>query len=256
MTTRTYRPATAVATVATTFAGVFRLSNGARCIGCVAAALLALLLIPGHAQAGDTVITFEDLGAGMVVSNQYASRGIELITSVAPTAATAQRPTVRNVAPGKAQSGTRIADAWACGHDFCKPTILGRFDLPRHVVRVHVGVPGESSDRNVVLVAYGGSGASLATQVKSVKPSTGYHTELSVSTVGQKIVFFQVYAARDGAVLGIDDLSFDATTKTSPDFGLFPATAYTGLNLHKGGSVSTVVNMNRFGGSEKAFIAR
>jgi hypothetical protein len=216
----------------------------------VLVALAALTILLGSASAGIPTLGFDELPTGTVVSNQYLASGVLFVAS-GPHGGVSQLPTVTAVPASQAESGTKVATAYACGHDFCQPYIIGKFANPRRYVNVYVGAATAGAPPNVdiVLTAYDASDTSLQSDEATVAAGSGYRTELSVGFLTQKIAYFEVRAKQSGVTIGIDDVSFDATGSTKPDFAILATSASTALALHAGGTTSATLSLTRFGGS-------
>ena len=238
----------------------------------LAAAGFLVLLFSGAASA--TTVDFDQLPVGAVVTNQYADlggAGQGVVFGPLPGGlGDGLHPVVRMPPAGQAQSGAQVADIATCngcGFEFFTPRTTGTFAVPRSTVSVRVGYLGPSGLLCVevngtpnaacaepVLRVFDASGQQVAASTPLyVREGAGVHTLLSVSTPSAVIVGFEITgsSAQDQSKqIAIDDLTFEVSGPTPPDFTLITATHTVDVPR---GSITTVpIAIGRIGGSAGA----
>jgi hypothetical protein len=237
-------------------------------IGSVGACIVvfALLALPGAALA-DTTVNFDNLAAGVKVTNQYADlggTGQGVTFGVLPAVGPDGDDNIVTTPPaGQAQSGANVDDIDSCFTcEFPVAATAGTFGVPHKQVSVDAGYLGPATPCNdpstdsgcavVTLVGYDAGGNQVATSAPTtLTEGAGIHTPLSISTPTATIIGFTLRAREleDGIKdVAIDDLSFDTpVTPPPPDFVLTPATAT--LKVTQGTSATDAVTIGRIGGS-------
>ena len=226
-----------------------------RLIALVAAALaLWAGLFQLDSRAGDTVIGFDDLAPGTVVTSQYHSLGIDFIANPAGGSEGDGVPVVR--ADAKAVSPPNVASIRVpgCTGAFCVNVTWGRFTAPRQHISVSVGDYGPQAETaQVHLYAVGVDGTTaLAEAVGTVTSGDGYATRLTVSSAAANIWYFVVRTPSPATrSVAIDDLSFDSDSlPPTPDFGLlWKAPHPPAIPVTPGDSYPTTIHVTRYGGS-------
>ncbi|HEY2537249.1 MAG TPA: PKD domain-containing protein [Solirubrobacteraceae bacterium] len=190
-----------------------------------AISLAAVGTVAARADA-ETVVNFDGLSAGELVTNQYEARGLRLGTAAelgqtSPNEGKGDcgAPTVRKEEPGvEAASSPNDAALPLCvssGLEFSGTygALLGnagdRLGVDVRLL-VAAGVPAEE----VELVAYDGSGHSVANTKGNATDEGWLH--MSVSLASAQIRYFEVRTvnAYNAAIrIGIDNLSFDQPTE-------------------------------------------
>jgi hypothetical protein len=203
-------------------------------------ALFCLTL--GRVVGAQTTISFDDLPAGTVVTNQYHSSGIDFsgipnagndIPAVVPFTGTPSAPNALNISYGT--------------DEFPSSGVRGVFTDPHHnMVSVRnssfstaVGVPA-------TLTVYDASGTPLGSVTGGTSPAGTFGT-LTVTLTSNNIASFQVTSVTIWEV--IDDVTFDQITSApAPDFFL-TATTLPVFLVPGGGGATTNVTIGRSGGS-------
>lgn len=189
-------------------------------VGALVAAVL-LIAAPGAGAAVKTV-SFDDLPAGTTIDAQYAAAAGVTFPGQADYG---YKPVIRS-APGKASSGTQVADFNTCvgGTDACgefRPALTrGRLSASATSVSVHIGFldTGHAETAPVQLRAYDAGGTLLDTADASVVEGAPFTTTMTVD--GANIAYFDLYA-QYAYNLAIDDLAITyPDAPAPPDFAL------------------------------------
>jgi hypothetical protein len=203
------------------------------------AVLMCVLADPLAAHAQPTVINFDDLPAGTLVSTQYHKLGLDLDSgnfgSTLPiTAALSSAPSLPNVLNISTNSPVEFPGAY----------VQGTFTNPHHsAVFAQIGSQAFGGTRITSLIAYDLSNNVVASQTGAV-PELGGFVTFFLFAPNSDIARFEVTS--DNTNLFIDDLSFDTlTTPPAPDFAL----AAPNVLLAPGGSATTTIIVKRFAGS-------
>jgi uncharacterized protein (TIGR03437 family) len=198
--------------------------------------------------AGDVTISFDDLPASTVVTNQYHSKGVDFSRS---SYFDAGLPFISAVPAGSAHSGTQVLDIRNCSGEFCPSAVFGKFTVTRRQVSVYVGNLG-TQDESVTLFAYDAGGTVSASVDATLKAGAAVNTLLAIPVrPTADIDSFEVRGKSFSAHLAIDDLSFDVpAVPPGPDFSLRllppPGDA---IGVRPGGTASITVLINRINGS-------
>ena len=194
-------------------------------VGAVVAGVL-LVAAPGAGAAVKTV-SFDDLAAGTTVKAQYAAAAGVTFPGQVPGHPDENgfAPVVRS-APGKASSGTQVADFNTCigGTDDCgefRPAITrGRLSASATQVSVHVGYldTGNANTAPLELRAYDASGTLIDTAGATVTENAPFTTTLTVH--GAAIASFVLYTQFANNV-AMDDLAITYPDAPAPaDFAI------------------------------------
>ena len=205
--------------------------------GAIALGALLLALAPsaGSLTAADTTISFDDLPANTLITNQYEGQGVSF-----GTAASFGQPTPGNfdcgsptaVAFPNPASGAQVARLPNCfgGGEFHKSGTYGKFTAPRRTISVKVrsGAPSP-----VHLVGYREGGIAVAA-TSSTADFSGWTTIKVEQPAGQSpaMEYFALYREEFwGSSLYIDDLTFDNLGAALDASGVsFSATAGSEFN--------------------------
>jgi len=161
------------------------------CVAGGAALLLTtgiLITAPSVASAAkipiylDTVINFDNLPSGTVVSNQYAGLGVTF--DQAPSGPADLKPEVLS-APG-AHSAPNVLDIEQngfCAAEANRVGLWARFGAPRNHVHVYVGDLQSNAGEQVTLSGYNLAGTAIpaATQTVTTSGGSGVHTLMSIT---------------------------------------------------------------------------
>jgi len=214
--------------------------------------VLLVLGAPAAAQAVVKTVTFDDLAPGTSVSGQYAaSAGV----TFPGQSDYGFLPVVRD-APGKAHSGTHVADFNTCvgGTDACgefRPALTrGRLSAFASAVSVRVGFlgtdPGVTS--SIDLKAYDANGTQVGTtQTATVTEGAAFDQQLTVTAPDARIAYFDLYDqyADDDA---LDDLAITYPDAPSPpDFTVSGGPGVA--EVLEGTSTAVPLDVNRINGS-------
>ena len=224
--------------------------------------LFLAVLVPSLAGADTPTITFDDLSAGTVVTNQYADAGV--VFGAAPGGPDSHERPVVAAAPGQAVSGSQVAriDCPTCseGTGFV-PDTTGSFAVPRSQISVYVGDLGSpvsvcggltptAGCAHVTLKAYDSSGQPVGNPATAQVMQGGPFALLSVSAPSANIVGFEIEGSASDAnkEIAIDDLSYSTPAgPPAPDFTL--KSQATSITLGNGQSATDVITIGRTGGS-------
>jgi hypothetical protein len=238
-----------------------------RGVGCLVAALFLAVLAPNLAGADAPTITFDDLTAGTVVTNQYADAGGPgqgVVFGPAPGGQDSHERPVIAAAPGQAVSGSQVAriDCPTCtdGGGFV-PDTTGAFAAARSQISVYVGDLGSpvtvcggltptAGCADVTLKAYDSAGQLVGTPATAQVMQGGPFARLSVSAPSADIVGFEIAgsASDSSKEIAIDDLS--STPRPGPPAPDFTLTSQsTSIAVMNGQSASDVITIGRTGGS-------
>ena len=195
----------------------------------------------------NTVIPFDDLPAGTVLTNQYHSKGVDFIPP--------DLPVITAVGAGQANSGANVAIVrlpWVLSST---PSISrGSSRAPTSFVQVAVGEPvyTASESEQITLYAYDSSHNLVAqSNPASVTSGGGFRSIISVQSSSSNIASFDVSARPGydaGKSLGIDDLTYDNPVVSQPDFTLF-TTSTMPIELYTGRNVTDTISIQRINGS-------
>src|SRR3954466_13971892 len=207
--------------------------------------ICALATSATAAQAADTVIGFDDLATGTVVTDQYKAKGLVL----ARDKDGAQGHGVTVAAVGAGRVGT-LDDS--CGGEFCNfgaHFLAGRVDFARQKLQVTVtdasinGAPNDCDDPPT-LTAKTSTGTVIDTDTKP--RATPVPFTLAVDSTSQNIAFFEVCG-----VTAIDDNPNDNPATPPPaDFSVAPQynqlSGADTVTVVTGDTVTLPVLVNRF----------
>jgi hypothetical protein len=210
--------------------------------------VIACSLLVQAARAADTVIGFDDLPSGTVVSNQYSGAGVVL-------AGIGTIPTIIQLPSGVAQSGTQALNITAVA-EVSETGLSGHFPFTRQHVGVFVGDWGRTT-HPVTLAIYDPSGVEIAEKTVTVTGGAGIHTQLTVSSSSENIHSFRIFIPGPQAQfarVAVDDFSFDnPATPTGPDFGIaLNLRDDLGIGVTRGGSYITYIGVTLVNGSAGA----
>ena len=142
-------------------------------------ASLALIVALGSAPAASaetTTIGFDELAAGVFVTDQYANvdgagRGVVFNPDTRPgdVSSSPVAPRVRSFEG--AASPPRILDTSGCAGEFCQPEVVGRFSDPRSFVALRAGIWQAGGTSQVRLTAYDVNGIRLGSAANTVSAS-------------------------------------------------------------------------------------
>ena len=184
-----------------------------------AAAMVAVVFLGGLAagsgvlgSAGTgTTIGFDGVAVGASVSDQYDARAVNFQQGIIGNNVYCY-PMVRQVPPGDAESGDRVAEISCANGEFPDSAVRGTLKRATQTISVRGGSfadpenPGATAQ--MTLNAYDANGLLVGSNTETVSEGHGFHTLLQVSSATANIVAFDVVS--DSARLGIDDLVFDA----------------------------------------------
>jgi PKD repeat protein len=203
---------------------------------------LCVLLLPSARglASTDTTISFDDLPANTVITNQYDSQGVSF-----GTAASFGQPSPGNFDCGSPTaigfpspaSGSQVARLPNCqGIEFHKSGTFGKFRAPRRKISVKVRSGGTPSP--VQLIGYAEGGIAVATSSVGVDGS-GWTTITVEQAAGEApaMQYFALYRQEFwDATLYVDDLTFDNLGAPLDSSGVsFSATAgseFSGVVAH------------------------
>src|SRR5271166_2418670 len=213
--------------------------------GLVALALAAVAVFasPSSALASETVVSFDTLKGGEVVTNQYEAQGLRLgfaqdFGQASPPKeqeGNCGSPTVEEEGKGiKAASPPNYAILPTC--PLAGPPYTGTFGAllghPRGTVSVEVSNLSSLPPVEVHLIAYNSAGQQVAGA--EAEASSGSWRHIAVATAGQQISYFTIRAPVNSPPIGIDNLSFEAPEEPkgggpTPTPGPTPPTASLSL---------------------------
>jgi hypothetical protein len=209
----------------------------------------AALVVAPNAGAAVKVVSFDDLPAGTTVDAQYAaSAGV----TFPGQADYGYKPVIRS-APGKAHSGTQVADFNTCvgGTDACgefRPALTrGRLSQTATQVSVQIGYldTGNTNTAPVQLRAYDAGGTLLDTADATVTENAPFDTTMTVQ--GANIAYFDLYA-QYAYNLAMDDLSITyPDAPPAPDFSLSAGPGVA--EVLEGTSTPVGLDLSRLNGS-------
>ena len=214
------------------------------------AALVTLLLTTGilvtvqsAASAADTVINFDNLPTGTVVSDQYAAQGITF--DQAPFGPAGLKPTILSAAG--AHSPPNVLDIeqnGTCALDANRVVLWARFAAPRNHVSIDAGDLQSNSAEQVTLSGYDLNGTPIpgATDTVTTSSGAGVHTPMSITDPNSQISFLQLQGPTTAQCFAADDLSFDPITSTVPDFGLSALVSSAVVNAGSSATVPLVLH--------------
>jgi hypothetical protein len=158
-----------------------------------------------------TVINFDNVSSGTIVSNQYASRGITF--DQAPSGPAGYMPKVLT-SPG-AYSPPNVLDIGLSGLCGTASGLYAHFAAPRNLVSIRVGDLQSSAGEQVTLSGYNQNGTPIpaATETVTTSGGSGVHTPMLITDPNSHISFFHL-APANATCFAIDNLSFDPV----PDF--------------------------------------
>jgi hypothetical protein len=198
-----------------------------------------------------TVITFDDLPPGTVVTNQYHGQGVDL-SGLPPPAGQTDNPVIKAATNGVvAHSGSQVLNITVAypGKEFPSPAVAGQFTNTVSQVSAWVGLLSSSggNSTHAELDAYDANNQLVGKDIEQVT-STNFNTQLSVSSATANITHFIIWGDTTWK-LGIDDLSFVAPPAQQPDFNL--AAASTTVDVAPGGTAGATdtITINRLNGS-------
>jgi hypothetical protein len=169
-----------------------------------------------------TVIGFDNLSAGTVVSNQYAGLGVTF--DQAPSGPAGYLPRVLS-APAAAHSRPNVLDIeqlGSCGAGGNRVGLWAHLTAPRNYVSVYVGDIQSPASEQATLVGYDRYGTPIPGVTDTVSTTGGgTYTPLSITDPGNRIVFFQVQGPANADCFAVDDVEFsppapDTVTVTNP----------------------------------------
>jgi hypothetical protein len=203
-----------------------------------------LITVQSAAFAADTVINFDNLPSGTVVSNQYAAQGITF--DQAPSGPADFKPTIISD-PAGAHSPPNVLDieqGGFCGLEANRVGLWARFAAPRNHVTVYVGDLQSNAGEQVTLSGYDLNGTPIpaATDTVTTAGGSGVHTPMSITDPNSQISFLQVQGPTTAACFAADDLSFDPVTSTAPDFGLSALASSATVNAGSSAVVPLVLH--------------
>jgi hypothetical protein len=216
----------------------------------VVAAMIMMLVGAQAATAMVKTVNFDDLPVGTSVDTQYgASAGVTFPGQTDY----GFKPVVRD-APGKAHSGTQVADFNTCvgGTDDCgefRPALTrGRLSQSASQVSVYIGYLGADADSAPVeLRAYDAAGHQLAVDDATITEGAPFTTQMTVSSPTANIAYFDLYA-QFAYNLAMDDLSITyPDAPQPPDFALSSESGVA--EVLEGTSTSVGLNVSRLNGS-------
>jgi hypothetical protein len=213
-----------------------------------------------------SVIGFDDLPSGTVLSNQYqnlsggTNNGVVFVQGSGNTL-----PFIQAVGSldGAAHSGTQVAEIGPPpGAELLTPSILGQFGEPVGATTAysHVGVyVGEFGSQfgtfhmNVTLTALAVDGTTLGSTSTTVTSGAGFNTLLQLDDAQGRIASFTLSGDLPGGELGLDDLTFTKSpgNPLPPQFTLSASPYSSGVTVAPGGAIILdTITVNTFFGSD------
>ncbi|MEA2432956.1 MAG: hypothetical protein QOG54_413 [Actinomycetota bacterium] len=218
----------------------------------VAVGTLLLLLAVADAGAAATVVAFDNLEPGTVVTDQYKnSHGVSF---AGPDQGDGALPVIRAVPPGIAHSGNQVADISFCfACEFYTPRTVGRLTSTVSRVSAFVGFIGSdvgNAPAQVTLTARNAAGESLGTSTATVVQGQPFNQSVSVtsSSATPDIASFELIAdpPNGSQTIGFDDLSLTRPEAGPPaDFALRVGP----LPVHQGAFIDVPIEVSRLNGS-------
>ena len=198
----------------------------------IAVALVGAVTGPAAQAASQTVIGFDNLPVGTVVSNQYASLGLELGKAEAfgqpsPGEGDCGSPSVQDVVPGS--SAPNYALLATCRRGASAPAYSGTFGaLLKHPkgslaleVRDLTPMGGLAFKAKVLLTGYGASGNVLAVG-EGVAEQGSWTRIVAIQAAGSEaqLSYLSIRTAEPSEdPIGIDDLGFETVEEPSKEGG-------------------------------------
>ena len=222
---------------------------------------LAFLLLAGRASAATSVVSFDNLAAGMFVTTQYdSSAGVQFHDPNGSPGTNGYLPHVDS-APAQAHSSPNVADISSCqggcGEFAFEPRTIGYLTTYATSISVYVGnlppMPPDGNTAGVELMAFDPNGQQVGTTASTTVTEGAAFTKLTViSPSGQaNIAKFQIDApapADNGKPIAIDDLSITRPdTPPPPDFTL--STTIPAVSMIAGDAANVPIDVNRANGS-------
>lgn len=180
-----------------------------------------LITVPSVAFAG-TMINFDNLSSGTIVSNQYASQGITF--DQAPSGPVGFMPRVLSDA-GATHSSPNALDIeqlGSCDTGGNRVGLWAHLSAPRTNVSMYVGDLHSTASESVTLVGYDVNGTPIPGATDTVTTFfSGAYNPMSITDPGGQISFFQLQGPADAACFAVDDVAFsspapDTVTVTNP----------------------------------------
>ena len=196
------------------------------------------LFVPNAAVADNTIINFDDLSSGTVVTTQYFYQGVTL-QGFLPSG-----PIV--LAFAGAPSSPNVLYIGYGNDEFPASQFTGTFTDPHHSSVSMAITVSQFENPVATLVIYDAGGNPIGQPTQFAPLGGGLFLTLAAASDQPNIASFKVTVS--GGNAEVDDLSFDqVTTPSLPDFALQAPT--TPVALRPGGSASFPITIKRLDGS-------
>ncbi len=210
--------------------------------------ILAAGSAPAGADAAETVIGFDDHGAGTIIGNQYAAQGVTF--DVKPSGAAELHPSVVEPPSGETHSSPGALDvSQKCGSEFAEAHMWAGFAAPRNHASIYVGnvEPTEGFPASITLQGYdlGGNAIPLAKDTEGIS-GVGIDTKLEIADAESDIGYIELTSPIPTLChVAVDDLEFESLPSSiPPDFGLSGPSLATTLTPGSSASVPLVLHRN------------
>jgi hypothetical protein len=169
-----------------------------------------LIAVPSVAFAGSTVINFDNMSNGTIVSNQYTAQGITFDQS--PSGSFGYKPTILSTTAAHSQPNVLdIEQGGFCGTANNRAALWAHFSAPRNNVSMYAGDWQNPASEQVTLVGYDMNGAAIpgATDTVTTTPNA-VSMPMSITDPGGRISFVRVQGPANTECLSVDDVGFSA----------------------------------------------
>jgi hypothetical protein len=222
--------------------------------------ILWALLSPffcSHAQAADTVITFDNLPPSTWLTTQYQAQGVQFgMPPYSSLPTNSQIPSVLCCIPVTLAAppghSNQVAYVSGSAQEEWQAGMFGTFSVFHQTMRVDVGDSLAGETASVLLTIYDVNGQLITKSAVLTVTGGSQATTLSVAGGGSvpKIAFFLIQAVDMNKHIWVDNLTFDnPATQGDPDFTLGPASGGNYFTVAQGDTATQTIPINRYNGS-------